>query len=112
MNGCELLHEAGVLVAAGWCQGVEAETTGGDPVDVQDEAAARWSLLGALQAASFCDDATRIQDVGDAIAAIAELIVDPSLAHWNDVAGRTQDDVSALLAHAELLAAPALGPYN
>ncbi len=107
MNGCELLHEAGVLVAAGWCQGAEAETARGDPVEVEDEAAARWSLLGALQAAALCDDGTRIQDVGDAVAAIAELIVDPSLAHWNDVTGRTQHDVSELLAQAELLAAPA-----
>ncbi len=112
MNGCELLHEAGVLVAAGWCQGVDAETARGDPVDVQDPAAARWSLLGALQAAAFCDDATRIQDLGDAVEAIAELIVDPSLAHWNDVAGRTQHDVSGLLAQAELLAAPALETYS
>jgi hypothetical protein len=107
-NGSELLHEAGSLVIAGWCQGAEARTAEGDAVDVCDATAARWSLLGALQAAAVRDEATRIEDIGLAVAAIAELIVDPSLAHWNDLPTRTQGVVADLLDQAEALAGDVL----
>jgi hypothetical protein len=104
MNGSELLHEAGAFVTAGWCQGAEARSARGMAVDVCDEAAASWSLLGALQAAAARDESTRIEDIRHAVAAIAGLIVDPSLAHWNDVPARTQAGVAALLGRAEALA--------
>jgi hypothetical protein len=102
MDGSELLHEAGALVTAGWCQGAPARDAAGAPIDVLARAAASWSLLGALQAATFRDASTRLSDVGLAVAAIAELIEDPCLAHWNDEAARTQLDVIALLDHAEI----------
>jgi hypothetical protein len=104
MNGSELLHEAGTLVAAGWCQGDEATTDDGEPSDVQAASATHWSLLGALQAAAFSDETTRIEDVAMAVGAIAELISDPSLANWNDQPGRTSSDVELLLEHAEAIA--------
>jgi hypothetical protein len=104
MNGSELLHEAGALVASGWCQEAEALTIEGRPVDALAEDAVEWSLLGALQAAAFHDDSTRIEDIGVAVAAIAELIVDPSLANWNDLPGRTRGEVGHLLDRAEQLA--------
>jgi hypothetical protein len=107
MNGPQLLHEAGLFVAAGWCQGTEALASGGNAVDPLAADASSWSLLGALQAAAFGDDATGIDDIGDAVAAIAELIVDPSLARWNDAPERTSRDVERLLDAAAQIAAAA-----
>jgi hypothetical protein len=104
MNGSELLHEAGALVASGWCQGDEATNDEGEASDVQAAETTHWSLLGALQAATFGDDTTRLEDVAVAVSAIAELISDPSLANWNDAPGRTRSDVGLLLAHAETVA--------
>jgi hypothetical protein len=112
MNGPQLLHEAGVLVASGWCQGAEAVAPAGEAVDPLAREASRWSLLGALQAAAFGDDSTSIGDIGDAVAAIAELIEDPSLAGWNDAPGRTSHDVERLLGDAEELAALGLTVNN
>jgi hypothetical protein len=108
MNGCDLLHEAGALVAAGWCQGHEAMTADGEAADVQAEAAARWSLLGALQAATLSDETTCIDDVAVAVSAVAELITDPSLANWNDQPERTSSDVGLLLERAEAIASEEL----
>src|SRR5207253_8730163 len=110
MNGSELLREAGALVEAGWCQGAEALTLAGEPVDVCDRDAVSWSLLGALQAAAFGDDSTRLEDIAVAVGAIAELIVDPSLAHWNDAPQRTHREISDLLRQAEELAMIELSP--
>jgi hypothetical protein len=104
MNGAELLHEAGKRVQVGWCQGAEARGAGGGVVDVESKEAVSWSLLGALQAAALVDRQTQIRDIGAAVAAIAELITDPSLAHWNDEPVRTHGDVTTLLAEAESLA--------
>ena len=104
MNGSELLRVAGLLVASGWCQGTEARTADGLPVGVCDDTADCWSLLGALQAAAMRDDSTRIEDVGLAVAALAELISDPSLADWNDDSARTQAGVALVLSRAEALA--------
>jgi hypothetical protein len=105
MNGSELLHEAGALVATGWCQGAEASTVAGEPVHVDAGDAARWSLLGALQAAAISDGSTRLEDIAVAVGAIADLIVDPSLAHWNDEPQRTRGDIAELLRRAEEIAA-------
>jgi hypothetical protein len=104
LDGSELLHEAGALVTAGWCQGAPARDAQGIATDVLAHEAVSWSLLGALQAATFRDASTRISDLGLAVAAIAELIEDPCLAHWNDESVRTQLDVVALLDHAEVKA--------
>jgi hypothetical protein len=104
LDGSELLHEAGSLVAAGWCQGAPARDADGLAIDVLAHEAASWSLLGALQAATFRDSSTRVSDLGLAVAAIAELLEDPCLAHWNDESVRTQLDVIALLDRAEVRA--------
>jgi hypothetical protein len=103
MNGSKLLHDAGVLVERGWCQGTEARDADGQATDVVADDAAAWSLLGALQATTVSDPSTELQDVGDAVAALAELIMDPSLANWNDFAARTKLEVLSVLKDAELL---------
>jgi hypothetical protein len=103
MNGSLLLHEAGVLVEQGWCQGTEARDASGRATDVGATDAASWSLLGALQATTASNPAAELQDIGDAVAALAELILDPSLANWNDAAARTKVEVLSILKDAELL---------
>ena len=104
MNGPQLLHSAGDLVEKGWCQGTEARDGNGDAIDVMSGGATSWSLLGALQATTVSDPSTDLQDIGDAVAAIAELIVDPSLANWNDADTRTKLEVLNVLRDAEVLA--------
>jgi hypothetical protein len=105
MDGSEVLHAAGALVASGWCQGAEARTGLGEVVDPRAPDAVRWSLLGALQSAYCADAATQVADMALAAAAIAHLIDDHSLANWNDAPERTQRDVVELLADGEQLAA-------
>ena len=104
MSGSDLLREAGALVALGWCQNAEARTLQGAAVDISAGNAAEWSLLGALQAVTFRDSSTTLEDLRNALGAIADLIEDPSLADWNDKPERTASDVTALLADAEQLA--------
>ena len=104
MNGSRLLHDARVLVEKGWCQGTEARDSSGLATDVDASNAAEWSLLGALQATAVTDPATQIRDVGAAVAALAEVIVDPSLAGWNDCGERTKHEVVSVLREAEVLA--------
>jgi hypothetical protein len=103
MNGSKLLHDAGALVERGWCQGTEARDANGEATDVVAADATSWSLLGALQATTVADPSTELQDVGDAVAALAELILDPSLADWNDSESRTKLEVLSVLKNAELL---------
>lgn len=103
MTARELLHDAASRVAAGWTQGVDARTADQHPVDPLNPDAASWSLLGALQATAFTGQGAHVEEIKLAVAAIAELITDPSLAHWNDQPKRTQDEVHALLEHAETL---------
>lgn len=100
MTGSELLREAEALVSLGWCQHATARTQNGMPIDVAAGNAAEWSLLGALQAVTFRDASTTVDDLRDALTAIAGLIDDPSLAHWNDADGRTQTEVCGLLSRA------------
>jgi hypothetical protein len=102
MNGSELLHGAGILVERGWCQGTEARDANGQATDVVAPDAAAWSLLGALQATTVGDPSIGLQDVGDAVAALAELISDASLAHWNDSETRTKLEVLSVLESAEM----------
>jgi hypothetical protein len=104
MGGSKLLHEAGVLVEQGWCQGTEARDANGHAIAVDASGAESWSLLGALQAAAFADPSMELHTISGAVAALAELIVDPSLANWNDSQGRTKLDVLNVLKGAELLA--------
>jgi hypothetical protein len=104
MSGSKLLHDAGVLVERGWCQGTEARDANGNATDVVASDAVSWSLLGALQASTVTDPTTEIQDIGDAVAALAEVIIDPSLANWNDSETRTKLDVLRVLKDAEVLA--------
>jgi hypothetical protein len=104
VNGSKLLHHAGALVAKGWCQGTEACDSSGRATRVDASNAASWSLLGALQATTASDPQTEIQDIGDAVAALAEVILDPSLANWNDSETRTQLEVLSVLKDAEVLA--------
>jgi hypothetical protein len=65
-----------------------------------------------LQATTVSDPSTRLQDVGDAVAALAELIMDPSLANWNDTATRTKLEVLNVLKDAELLVLEQLVYYE
>jgi hypothetical protein len=104
MNGSRLLHDAGVLVERGWCQGTEARDSNGRATDVVAADATAWSLLGALQATTVGDPSTGLDDIGDAVAALAELISDPSLANWNDSETRTKLEVLSVLKNAEVLA--------
>ncbi len=109
MNGAELLNDAGRRVATGWCQGADARSDRGEEVDVRSDEATSWSLLGALQAAAFGDGGTAIGDIAVAVAALAELINDPSLAAWNDRGERTQREVHTLLEEAEGIARAEVG---
>jgi hypothetical protein len=104
MNGSKLLHDAGVLVEKGWCQGAEARDARGLATGVGAADAAAWSLLGALQATSAADPTTGLEDIGTAVSALAELIKDPSLANWNDSEARTKLEVLSVLKNAEVLA--------
>jgi hypothetical protein len=104
MSGSKLLHDARVLVEKGWCQGAEARDASGRITDVAAADATAWSLLGALQATTVADPAIELQDIGDAMAALAELIADPSLANWNDCETRTKPEVLSVLRNAEILA--------
>lgn len=107
MTGRELLRDAGDRVAVGWSQGTEARALDGRPVDVIDPDAVSWSLLGALQSAAFASPEAQVDEIRFAVAALAELIVDPSLAHWNDEPERTMHEVHAVLVRAEGLATQA-----
>ena len=107
MNGPELLREAGALVGFGWCQGATARSVYGAPVDPCADEAVSWSLLGALQAASFGREPASLNDIRAAVEAIGELLIDPSLSHWNDAPSRTKSEVRSLLSKAEQIARPA-----
>ncbi len=110
MTARELLRDAGDRVASGWSQGAEARALDGRSVDVLDPAAASWSLLGALQGAAFAGPEAQVDEIRFAVAALAELITDPSLAHWNDRPERTPHEVHTVLARAEALTTQAASP--
>ena len=103
MTARDLLRNASDRVACGWSQGADARAVDGCPVDVLDPDAASWSLLGALQSAAFAGPEAQVEEIRLAVAAIAELIADPSLTHWNDQPERTAQDVHTVLARAEAL---------
>lgn len=101
MRAGELLCDASDRVACGWSQGTEARAIDGRPVDVLDPDAAYWSLLGALQGAAFANPEAQVDEIRCAVAALAELITEPSLAQWNDHPERTSHEVHAVLSRAE-----------
>jgi len=115
-----LLTGAREYLREGWCQGADATDLLGQPVHPWSEQACHWSLLGAIVAAL---DGPRAVPAGQlplpalavAMAALADLIYEPSLVAWNDDPGRLQttlldmlDRASALcLARAQSTNAPA-----
>jgi hypothetical protein len=109
----ELLQRACDLVRNGWSQQADARSAEGAEVQPWQDAAAAWSLLGALVAA-LEERADRGRDLPlDHLAAalneLAELIDDDSLTNWNDEPERTHDDVINTLEAAASSAAAKLG---
>jgi hypothetical protein len=94
-----------VLVRRGWCQGADARTARGTPVDPWDDDAEAWSLLGALvavlerRAAEFGE--VPLDELAATLYALADLIETDSLAAWNDDPSRSQRDVVRTLEDAE-----------
>jgi hypothetical protein len=100
-RGWRLLRDARKLVARSWCRGADARDANGFEVEPWDEAAASWSLLGAMVAA-LEREAERggelpLSEIGSALYALADLIETDSLVDWNDDPRQTQDNVVAVL---------------
>jgi len=103
-RGQRLLQDARNLVAESWCRGADARDVNGFDVDPWDDAAASWSLLGAVVAvlereASLAGELP-LDELGAALYALADLIETDSLVDWNDGRGQTQTNVVAVLDHA------------
>ena len=100
-RGRRLLQDARTLVAESWCHGADARDVNGLEVDPWNDAAASWSLLGAMIAvlereASF-ERELPLAELGAALYALADLIDADSLVDWNDDPRQTQDNVVAVL---------------
>ena len=100
-RGRQLLQDARTLVAESWCHGADARDVNGLEVDPWNDAAASWSLLGAMIAvlereASF-ERELPLAELGAALYALADLIDTDSLVDWNDDPRQTQDSVVAVL---------------
>ena len=98
-----LLEQAAGYVRAGWCQHAVASDALGRVVEPCAERAFAWSLAGALVAALGPTPESRpdaLNALRPALAALAEVIPEPSLARWNDAHGRSQHDVAATLEQA------------
>jgi hypothetical protein len=95
------LQEARGLVAESWCQGADARDVNGFEVEPWGEAAASWSLLGAVVAVLKREAAVGgelpLTELGAALYALADLIEADSLVDWNDDPRQTQDNVVAVL---------------
>jgi hypothetical protein len=103
-RGQRLLQDARKLVAESWCHGVDARDVNGFEVDPWDDAAASWSLLGAVVAvlereASLAGELP-LDELAGALYALADLIETDSLVDWNDEQGQTQATVVAVLEQA------------
>lgn len=109
----ELLQRACDLVRSGWSQHADARSAEDVEVQPWHEAAAAWSLLGALVAAleQRADHGRDLplDDLAAALNELAELIDDDSLTNWNDEPTRTHDDVINTLEAAANSAAAKLG---
>jgi hypothetical protein len=100
-RGLRLLQDARKRVAQSWCHGADARDATGSEVEPWDEAAASWSLLGAMVAVLECEAASGgelpLSELGSALYALADLIETDSLVDWNDDPRQTQDNVLAVL---------------
>ncbi len=99
MDAVGVIDEARQLIAFGWCRGCDARDAVGTAVPPGDPTATEWSLLGALGLVAAHGDVA-LDELATALAALAELIADPSLSHWNDQPCRTKEEVLATLARA------------
>ena len=99
MDAVGVIDETRRLIEFGWCRGSDARDATGLAVPPGDPTATEWSLLGALGLVAAHGDVA-LDDLATALAALAELIADPSLSHWNDEPGRTKDEVVATLGRA------------
>ena len=103
-RGQRLLQDARNLVAESWCRGADARDVNGFEVDPWDDAAASWSLLGAVVAVLEREGSLAgelpLDELGAALYALADLIETDSLVDWNDGRGQTQANVVAVLDHA------------
>lgn len=110
MRAVELLRRASDLIRRGWTQHAESRGAGGAAVDPWQPTATRWSLLGALVA--VLEEQTDrgadlpLQQLADALDALALFVDSDSLAEWNDDPRRTQDDVIGVLEAAGEAAMP------
>jgi hypothetical protein len=97
----ELLRHASDLIRRGWTQRAESRDAGGDAVDPWQPTATCWSLLGALVAAleeqADSGHDLPLQELADALDALALFVDADSLADWNDDSARTHDDVMRVL---------------
>jgi hypothetical protein len=100
MDALGVIDETRRLIEFGWCRGSDARDAHGAAVPPGDPTATEWSLLGALGLVAAHGD-VGLEQLATALAALAELIADPSLSHWNDAPGRTQEEVVATLAGAQ-----------
>jgi hypothetical protein len=100
-RGRQLLQDARTLVAESWCHGADARDVNGLEVDPWDDAAASWSLLGAMVAVlereAVFERELPLAELGAALYALANLIDTDSLVDWNDDPRQTQDNVVAVL---------------
>jgi hypothetical protein len=106
----ELLRRASDLIRRGWTQHAESRDAAGGPVDPWLSSATSWSLLGALVAAleeeTDVGDDLPLEQLADALDALALFVDSDSLADWNDDPRRTQDDVLGVLGAAADAAVP------
>jgi hypothetical protein len=105
----ELLRRASDLIRRGWTQHAESRDAAGAEVEPWQSTATCWSLLGALVAA--LEEQTDggdlpLQQLADALDALALFVDSDSLADWNDDPRRTRDDVIVVLGAAAEAAAP------
>lgn len=99
MKATGVIEETRRLIEFGWCRGSDARDATGAAVAPGDPSATEWSLLGALGLVA-ADGDVALEELATALAALAELIADPSLSHWNDQPSRTKEEVLATLARA------------
>ncbi len=116
LTAAVVVREARGLVVTGWSQGAQARDGMGDEVAAWSEDARSWSVLGALLASwhhhNFegldADVVAHLADaraLGDATAALGEVLGTASLGQWNDQPGRSQAEAIAAFDSALLLLA-------
>jgi hypothetical protein len=106
----ELLRRASDLIRRGWTHDAESRDSAGVEVEPWQSTATCWSLLGALVGA-LEEQTNRSEDLpldqlANALDALALFVDSDSLADWNDDPRRTQADVVAVLEAAAVAAVP------